>query len=157
MDTSVILAQPRVPRLRAAVVYVDSPGFAGIRRRTLDPGFCSARFARGPPKNRPNRSLVQAQICEKSVKSTPEHVRDLVAQTAPQSLTCLGVAENKEKPNTICCQEFLVLESWIQLFLLPKFSYFCKKQHFSRVFLIFYSKIQLFPSVFVMLLEPNTN
>ena len=124
--------------------------------RTQDPGFKNGNFSRGPPFFRPNLSLLQAQICEKSAKTTPKEERDLVAQTAPQSLTCLGVAENKEKPSTIWCPELLVLESWIQLFLLPKFSYFCKKRHFSRVFWIFYSKIQLFPSVFVMLLEPNT-
>ena len=83
MDTTVILAQPRVSQLRAAAGYVHWRSFA---ERIPDPGFCSPGFARGPPKNRPNRSLVQAQICEKNAKSTPKHVRDLVAQTAPQSL-----------------------------------------------------------------------
>ena len=83
MDTTVILAQPRVSRLRADAVYVDRRGSTG---RTVDPGFSSARLARRPPKNRPNRSLVQAQICEKRAKKRPIHVRDLAAQTAPQSL-----------------------------------------------------------------------
>ena len=33
MDTTVILAQPRVSRLRAAVVYVDGSGCAGHPRK----------------------------------------------------------------------------------------------------------------------------
>ena len=51
MDTTVILAQPRVPRLRADVVYVASVGLeSGLNRRTLDPGFLSLRISRAPPK-----------------------------------------------------------------------------------------------------------
>ena len=57
MDTSVILAQPRVSRLRAAAGYVDrrgSPGLAGAHRgfagRIPDPGLPNAGFARAPPK-----------------------------------------------------------------------------------------------------------
>ena len=47
MDTTVILAQPRVSRLRAAVVYVDSWSSRGARDR-ID-GKHSGFLARRPP------------------------------------------------------------------------------------------------------------
>ena len=46
MDTTVILAQPRVPRLRAAVVYVDSWARYGA---AVDRWFCSARLGTADP------------------------------------------------------------------------------------------------------------
>ena len=51
--TTVILAQPRVSRLRAGVVYVAFAGPAGPAERTLDPGFSNAGFARTPPEIAP--------------------------------------------------------------------------------------------------------
>ena len=50
MDTTVILAQPRVPRLGAAVVYVEGRGAPGMRRQT---GALLCRQSNGqfgPPK-----------------------------------------------------------------------------------------------------------
>ena len=70
MDTTVILAQPRVSRLRADAVYVDRSGSV---RGTLDPGFSSARLARGPP-----RSVLF--YWANSAHLSPIHVRDLAAQ-----------------------------------------------------------------------------
>ena len=52
----------------------------GKRRRTLDPGFSSARLARRPPKNRPNLSLLYPQICGQGAYSSYIQVRDLAAQ-----------------------------------------------------------------------------
>ena len=46
MDTTVILAQPRVSRLRADAVYVASRGSPG---RTLDRGKAFGRISRAPP------------------------------------------------------------------------------------------------------------
>ena len=63
--TAIILAQPRVSRLRAAVVYVLSRGCAG---RIPDPGLPNAGFARAPPK-----SLLRIVVsCEKRVLSVAE-------------------------------------------------------------------------------------
>ena len=45
VDTTVILAQPRVSRLRAAAGYVDHRGKPG---RIPDPAFSNAGFARAP-------------------------------------------------------------------------------------------------------------
>ena len=50
MDTTVILAQPRVSWLRADAVYVDRRGCAGPPGRIPDPGLPNAGFARAPPK-----------------------------------------------------------------------------------------------------------
>ena len=83
MDTTVILAQPRVSRLRADAVYVDRRGSPG---RTVDPGFASARFARRPPKNRPNLSHVYMIIRGKGAKKSRILTRDLAAQIAARSL-----------------------------------------------------------------------
>ena len=50
MDTTVILAQPRVSRLRADAVYVDRSGSRGAPAgRTENQGKAFGRFARGPP------------------------------------------------------------------------------------------------------------
>ena len=51
MDTTVILAQPRVSRLRAAVVYVDESGWPGMTGQT---GALLCRQSNGqfgPPKS----------------------------------------------------------------------------------------------------------
>ena len=78
MDTTVILAQPRVPRLRAAVVYVDHRQIAG---RTVDPGFCSARFTRRPPLGVQSRIKTDAEQVRKSDLNKGEISRLLAAQT----------------------------------------------------------------------------
>ena len=50
MDTTVILAQPRVSRLRAAVVYVDSSGKVGAPPgEPVDPLFCIRTRGTAPP------------------------------------------------------------------------------------------------------------
>ena len=59
------------------------PGSAG---RTVDPGFASARFARRPPKNRPNLSHVYMIIRGKGAKKSRILTRDLAAQIAARSL-----------------------------------------------------------------------
>ena len=49
MDTTVILAQPRVSRLRADAVYVQKRAAGALRERIQNRGNNSGRFARGPP------------------------------------------------------------------------------------------------------------
>ena len=67
MDTTVILAQPRVPRLRAAVVYVDSwawLGMVGRVPRSMVLLLCC--MARGPPLGVQNRNKSDAEQVRKS-------------------------------------------------------------------------------------------
>ena len=78
MHTTVILAQPRVSRLRAAVGYVD---YCRSRGRTLDPGFAFRTFARAPPKIAPNLSHGYTENDGKGAKKSPMGRRDLGAQT----------------------------------------------------------------------------
>ena len=50
--TTVILAQPRGPRLRADAVYVASPGSTGLRRANSEiHGFQMVFLARRPPRS----------------------------------------------------------------------------------------------------------
>ena len=53
MDTTVILAQPRVSRLRAAAGYVDSRGCVGLRGASAEiEEKHSGEFFQGPPDRR---------------------------------------------------------------------------------------------------------
>ena len=51
MDTTVILAQPRVSRLRAAAVYVDRRGSRGLPRAAADILDFQMPVWREPPPN----------------------------------------------------------------------------------------------------------
>ena len=69
MDTSVILAQPRGPRLRADAVYVASPGSAGLDR--VPPGefrdrwFSSVIPGARDPFFRPRIGIASGSLGEK--------------------------------------------------------------------------------------------
>ena len=76
MDTTVILAQPRVSRLRAAFVYVENRGMVGhglawfgMPCRTLDPTFSIGRLFTAAPfcrtKSEPSISQKERTECEK--------------------------------------------------------------------------------------------
>ena len=75
MDTTVILAQPRVSRLRADVVYVDRrgrvwQGWAGFGIRG-NPGFSNAGIFWGPPFGEANLSHGYTEKSETSAKLCP--------------------------------------------------------------------------------------
>ena len=72
MDTTVILAQPRVSRLRAAAVYVDHRGCPGA----ADIGVIHSGLSRGPP---PNPWFSTGQTCAK----IPLSVREIWPPEAP--------------------------------------------------------------------------
>ena len=74
MDTTVILAQPRVPRLRAAVVYVDSWACLVAFR---DPGFISVNCWRGDPLV-VAKSMFFAGVEPQSTAKRTETIRFLV-------------------------------------------------------------------------------
>ena len=75
--TNVILAQPRVPRLRADAVYVDD---RRIRGQMEYRGFTITEPGARVPQKSPKSRHTIAQICEKSAKKTPTTRWDLAAQ-----------------------------------------------------------------------------
>ena len=84
--TTVILAQPRVSRLRAAAIYVHSSGMLGQRWAWLgirgNPGFSNANIFRRPPKIAPNLLSRYTEKCGKSAKKWGIGRRDLASQIA---------------------------------------------------------------------------
>ena len=84
--TTVILAQPRVSRLRADVIYVDSRGMVGHAWAWLgirgNPGFSNANIFRRPPKIAPNLFSGYTEKCGKSAKKWGIGRRDLASQIA---------------------------------------------------------------------------
>ena len=69
--TAVILAQPRVSRLRADAGYVDSWGFAGLRGRSAEIDTeHSGEFFQGPPKS--------LQICPTDIPKMTQRVQKRV-------------------------------------------------------------------------------
>ena len=74
-------------RLRADVIYVHhrSPPEPTTASAEIDtPKY--TRIFPGPPKNRPNLSLLYPQICGQGAYSSCIQVRDLAAQIAARSL-----------------------------------------------------------------------
>ena len=94
MDTTVILAQPRENKAPSGCRLRPSPGSTGLGRSPPEPTGASAeidtpkytRIFPGPPKNRPNLSLLYPQICGQGAYSSCIQVRDLAAQIAARSL-----------------------------------------------------------------------
>ena len=78
MDTTVILAQPRVSQLRAAAVYVDLAGSVDLGRSSAEiDSYQWGKFSRDPL----NRGI---RIGRFDAKFSPILVLDLGAQTAPR-------------------------------------------------------------------------
>ena len=67
MDTTVILAQPRVSRLQVDAVYVNARGSRG---RIPDPAFAFRTFARAPLKS--------LQICPTDIPKMTQRVQKRV-------------------------------------------------------------------------------
>ena len=96
MDTTVILAQPRVSRLRADVVYVDR---SGSGRRTVDRGKAFGRISRAPPKIAPNLFSGYTENCGKSAKKGRIGSGDLAAFLRAKSV--LRIYRKKSENNPI--------------------------------------------------------